>query len=323
MLTLETRWLRVEVAPERGAEIRWVGRPSGENVLAWYDWASPVPASASTTYGTPDLDWLSEYRGGWQELFPNSGDGCTIDGVPLPFHGELSASEWQVVDSSSAALTLKAGTRLPLVVERKMRLAGDGPVLLIEETVVNEGQAPVSFVWGHHPAFDAVPGLRIDLPPGALHDAADLDTRRDWPDDQLVEVASAAESLHYLPDRPEAWAALRDPRSGRGVAIAWDLAAFPHLWLWREIGGTGFPWYGRARIVALEPQAAWPRDGLTGAVARGQSLELEAGARRETWLTLSLFEASDRRVTGVDRDGRVRQESSSDPASTGNATPVT
>jgi galactose mutarotase-like enzyme len=321
VITLATEQLRVEVAPRRGAEIRFVGHPSGTNVLAAYDWSTPVPASRSTTYGSPDLDWLSEYRGGWQELFPNAGDSCVVEGVPLPFHGELSACEWDVVHCDAAAVTLRAGARLPLVVERRMQVLSGASTLLIEEAVTNEGSAVARFVWGHHPAFDAVPGMLIDLPPGPVHQADDLPEpvaalpapRHTWPllGDREVDLSTVPperQSLSYLPDRPEGWAALRDPRTRRGIAMAWDRATFPHLWLWHEIGGQGLPWYGRARIVALEPQTAWPRDGLAAAIARGQSLSLAPGERRETWLTLSLFEASARHVIAVERDGRVHEE---------------
>lgn len=293
--------IRVAVTPGRGAEIRFVGHPDGENVLADYDWSTPVPASRSTSYGSAELDWMSEYRGGWQELLPNAGDACVVEGVPVAFHGEASASAWDVVEHAAASVTLRVGTRLPLVVERRMRVVPDAATLVVEETVTNHGDVDVDFLWGHHPAFDALPGLRIDLPPGPVHGSGMPDITEE-----------PAEGLTYLPDRPAHWAALRHPDSGRGVALAWDGATFPHLWVWHTICGAGWPWYGRARIVAIEPQSAWPRDGLAAAIARGRSLRLGPSQSRDAWLTLSLFEASERAVTGVDRDGAVHQEGESD-----------
>jgi hypothetical protein len=90
-----------------------------------------------------------------------------------------------------------------------------------------------------------------------------------------------------------------------GIALAWDLAAFPHLWLWEQVGGRRFPFFGRARIVALEPVSAWPSDGLARALERGGARWLAAGEATEAWVTLSLFEPTDRAVKGVSRDGRV------------------
>jgi len=95
-ITLATPAIEVVLDPTHGAEILVVRRPGGANVLATYDWASPVWASRSTTYGRDEADWLSEYRGGWQELFPNAGPPTTVLEVPLPFHGEVSRSTWEV-----------------------------------------------------------------------------------------------------------------------------------------------------------------------------------------------------------------------------------
>src|SRR5947207_2504917 len=100
MVTLSSPSLTVVVDPARGAEIRRIAGTDRHNVLAAYDWEAPVPARRSASYGSSRLDWLSGYRGGWQELFPNAGPECEVDGVPLPFHGEASASRWDVAARS-------------------------------------------------------------------------------------------------------------------------------------------------------------------------------------------------------------------------------
>jgi hypothetical protein len=304
LISLANASLRADIAPERGGEVRFLGRPGGDNVLASYDWATPLPAGRSASYGAPHLDWMSEYRGGWQVLFPNAGDGCEIEGIPIPFHGELSTASWDIVAQGAASLTITAGARLPLTLERRIRLGTEG-ALCVEEVVTNEGDQPVEFLWGHHPAFDAPPGTLIDLPPGAARRTGPKD-EGDWPLSDLAAVgAGPVQSLCYLHDRPAAWAAVRVPARGRGVAMAWDLDAFPHLWLWHEVGGTGWPFHGRARLVAIEPQASALRDGLAAASERGEALRLEPGGRRESWLTMALFEATEAPVVGVSRDGTV------------------
>ena len=246
MLTLATSALTVELDPGYGAEIRRIAAPGGRNVLAAYDWDAPVPARRSASYGSSMLDWLSAYRGGWQELFPNAGPECVVDGVPLPFHGEASVSAWDVVARTPASATLRVGARLPLTLERTMQV--HGAVLRLSERAVNVGAAPVRFAWGHHPAFAARAGMRVDLPAGG---GETLD-------------GEPAELLRCLADQPEGWAALRDPADGTGVALAWDLATFPHVWLWTEIGGPGFPFYGRAqhrRRAAVDAGARGLRGG--------------------------------------------------------------
>ena len=90
--------------------------------------------------------------------------------------------------------------------------------------------------------------------------------------------------------------------------MAWDLSTFRHVWLWQQIGGSGFPFYGRARILALEPHAAWPAEGgLRSAIEHDRALTIEPGAERRTWLTVSLFSASERPVVGVDRAGHLTE----------------
>lgn len=315
--------LRVEIAVEHGAEVRFLGAPGGPNVLAAYDWHTPAPARWGGSYGTPLKDWLSEYSGGWQELFPNAGDACVVDGVGLPYHGELSRVPWEIVERGPASVALRAAARLPLVVEREMRVLPGAAVLEVRETVVNPTCADTWFSWGHHPAFEALPGMEIDLPEGMVCSDATMVGRfvdvepgavGTWPllpgvaggtCDLATVPDGVVQRICYLPDRPEGWVALRHPVSGRGVAMAWDLAAFPHLWLWQDTGTPDFPWYGRARIVALEPQAAWPGDGLAAAIERGQAHRLAAGERLSTWLTVALFSATAAPVVGVGRGGDV------------------
>lgn len=109
--------------------------------------------------------------------------------------------------------------------------------------------------------------------------------------------------MHYLPDRPEGWAALR--RDHVGVALVWDVVDFPHLWLWRELGSTGFPFYGRTSIVALEPACAWPGDGLAASITRGQAHWLAGRQSRTTSVTLVPFRPDGRAVVGADQAGAV------------------
>ena len=48
---------------------------------------APLPSASGEASQTA---WLDHYGGGWQELFPNAGAACTVDGRPHPFHGEAS-----------------------------------------------------------------------------------------------------------------------------------------------------------------------------------------------------------------------------------------
>jgi galactose mutarotase-like enzyme len=326
MIELRTAHLLVRVDEDRGAEIVHIGRDAQHNALFRGDWATPLPASRSVTWGEPALDWMSEYRGSWQELFPNAGDACEVMDTPLPFHGEVSTARWEVVDRAEDRLVLRTPARLPLVLERTMQLDPDHAVLLIEEQVTNESPLRVPFIWGHHPAFAVTESSVLDIPAGRV-EASNAFTDADgdiepgstsaWPtlpgrDGRPIDLRQPvlpgrAHRLLWLPEASGGWAAIRDPRSGAGVALAWDLSTFPHAWLWQEVGTPGMPWFGRSSITAIEPHMSWPSEGLAAAIERGQARWLEPGASHETWITCAVFEATDRAVGAVTRAGEVQE----------------
>ena len=326
LLRLANAHLEVEIDPDLGAEVRSVRRPGGPNVLARYEWSSPLSVRRAGSYGDAVLDWLSDYRGGWQELFPNAGDACLVGGVPLPFHGEVSRARWEMHEAGPDHVTMRSASRLPLVLERRMRLAPDRPALRLEETVRTEGPLGSHFLMGHHPAFVATAGARVELPAGTrllvderyVTDLVDLSPGEggEWPlapghagvDVRLDRIPDGpVQRLVYLLDLgPSPWAAISDVHPGLGVAMAWDAGTYPCAWAWWEIGGSDFPWYGRARILAIEPNTAAPSDGLGAARRRGQAHRIEPGSEHHTWLTLALFDPEAGSVVGVDREGRVR-----------------
>lgn len=315
--------ISVRVRPLRGAEITFVGAPDGPNMLFFADWSTPVRASVGGSYGSAEDDWLSEWRGGWQELFPNAGAPSAAWGVPLPFHGEASTLPWEIIEHRPDLLSLRCACRLPVTLTRTMRIAPDRPTLFIEEVASNESDLPVPVLWAHHPAFDAVPGSRVDLPTCRIVTPDGFDVcfsdlgpgEGTWPfaagrDRGRVDLSAVppgpTERVVYLTDLPEHWAALRRP-DRRGLAMAWDGATFPHAWMWTEIGGSEFPWYGRSRVLAVEPASSWPNDGLEPALARGQGHTIPAHARLSSWLSVSLFDDDGRPVTSVAQTGAVRR----------------
>ena len=320
-LALRTAHLAVVVQPSRGAEIRHLGSPGGPNVLFWQDWSTPLRASQSISYGDSERDWLSEWRGGWQEMFPNAGASAEALGVPLAFHGEVSGASWRVLNATPTDITLQTQSRLPLTLTRRMWLEPGKPVLHLEETAQNDSAVDVPFLWGHHPAFDAVPGTLLDVPANravvpAGYDVAHADLAPgdyQWPTadarsgskiDLRTVPGGPVERVVYLPDVTSGWAALRRP-DGVGVAMAWDAQVYRHVWVWTEIGGVDFPWYGRSRVMAVEPVSSWPNDGLAEALRRGRAQNLGPSASVSSWLTIALFESSDARVVGVTREGAV------------------
>jgi hypothetical protein len=324
-ITLQSGPLRVDVVPAKGAEIRLVALAGEDNVLFHEPWATPMPAGRGPGYGDSMLDWLAGYRGGWQELFPNAGAACTVLGVELPFHGETSSAPWQLVEASGEQVTVRCNGRLPLIIERTMRISSTEPVLYLRESVRTDSRVakPTPYCWGHHPAFDAPPGSVVDLPSSRLwtdeHSFEHADylpgIAGDWPFVPPKTPGGGLLDLSVVPDGPverlcylrpsEGWAAIRNVPAGYGVGLAWKLETFPFLWFWQQIGGSGFPWYGRGRITAIEPNTSWPADGLAGALARGHAHVIRPGELHEAWLTLVVFRPAEHRVARIGQDGLV------------------
>jgi hypothetical protein len=327
-IKLENPQIRVEFDPDHGAELTFLGSPDGPNLLFWSEARSPLPASASRSYGNAVLDWLSEYRGGWQELWPNAGGACDLLGVPLPFHGEASRARWSWQwRSQGNHVSLSTPARLPLVLERELCVDAARPVLRIEERVTCEAAFEVPYVWGHHPAWGAplaevgalidLPGGRVvaeatmdgpavDLAPGSEHTWPIAAGRSGQPIDLSVIPAAPMQRLVYISNLDAGWYVIRNPRRKLGLAVAWDLKVMPCVWLWQEIeGGQGMPWYGRWSLTAIEPNVQWPSYGLADAIQRGMARTIQPGSTDTFHMTLALFEASERAVTHVDLDGNI------------------
>lgn len=307
MILLKKEPLTIRINERLGAEIAQI-EVSGIELLAFYDWESPVAVSKSSTYGKQRHDWLSEYRGGWQFLMPNAGPECEVDGVNIPFHGEWSRTQVDIIAQTESMVRVRAGTRLPVVVEREISVLSDPDRVAITTEVRNTSNEPTSFIWGEHPAFFVRQGDKIDLPNGEVVNSAGAaigawpigigSQRLDIIDDQLPH-----ERMHFITNIEHGWAALR--RSDIGIAMAWEVSDFPHVWLWQEIGSQGFPFYGRASMIAIEPGSSCPDIGLAEARKRGQAIELMPGQLRKTTMSLIPFPATTSPVTNVSIDGDI------------------
>ncbi len=322
-IRLEIPGLGVTIEPEAGAKIVAIDDEAG-SWIANYDWRSPLPATDGASYGDSQADWLSAYRGGWQVLFPNAGAACRVDGVELPFHGEVSTARWRVEDHTTDSVVLSSPSRLPLTITRQFRLIAEPhPRLEIVNTVANESDVPQSYVLVEHAGFICPRGAVVDVPAAEFGsdehvDGPDGDIRAGsagrWPwaesraDGEKIDAsewskADRVSRLLYLSGLRAGWAALRIPDSERALAMCWDVESMPYLWLWQERHTPGFPWYGRSDVAGIEPASFWPSDGLAGARSRGMALAVEPHATRASWISVSGHTGVDRAVAGVGRDG--------------------
>lgn len=277
VLALGSDEVEVTVDPGRGADIlSLTHRASGIDVLFRTPWR--VHADRVRAGATPALvadaqtAWMEHYRGGWQTLFPNAGPGRVHDGAPFGFHGEASTSAWDVVERTAGSVQLRTELfTVPVAMCRTITV--DGPTVRVVDELTNLSANAVTTDYCSHPAFGG-PFLEgecvLDVAAGAFTVDPSVPgiggTVLGWPGARPDE---GGEPLDRVPG-PDAvrgmfgWfsgfregsATIENPAPGLAVRLTWDAGLLPYAWLWQEFHATpGFPWFGRARVMALEPSS--------------------------------------------------------------------
>lgn len=311
LVTLENEALRLTVLAGKGADVVELLCKPLDLDLCWAreaPLANPArrPPSAHDDVATY-LDW---YPGGWQEVLPSAGAPSAHAGAAFGQHGEAHLAPWdhEVVTDTPAEVVVRFRLRLrrlPLLVERTMALRAGEPRVRVEERLVNESGVEQRATWGWHVVFSTPflePGMRIRLPDGARvlphPEPVAPGGRRidpgdgsafDWPlargrdgaplDLSAIPPRGEPSEMLYL-DLPEGWYELGRPGKP-AFRLDWDVAVLPWLWLWQELGATtGWPWFGDAWVVGLEPCSSQPTNGIAEAVANGTALRLPPHAER-------------------------------------------
>jgi hypothetical protein len=322
--------MEVILLPDKGSEIYALRSLRHDVDVLWKSpWGLRPPPVPSSSGPESQSVWLDHYGGGWQELFPNAGNACTVGGVPHTFHGEASIVPWrhQITSGPSGVPEVQLDVRLartPFRIEKRVWLDPDRPVLNLWERITNEGITPQPFMWGHHPAFGA-PFLdgncRLDVPAATYlakeSRGASNGARFPWPrakhpgggDTDLSHIPgpdAALSTMGYLLDLSEGWYALSNPEMKLGVALTWPTSVFPCVWLWQELGGTqGYPWHGAVYVMGVEPHTSWPGSGLVTALEQGTARTLGPGESIEATLATILFEPQGT-VTRVTPQGQIQ-----------------
>jgi hypothetical protein len=328
MVTIDTHWqyhglqvvriendlLCVDVLPELGAKIyNFVHKPSGRNLL----WHNPSLPPAHQHFGASFDD---SWSGGWDELLPNDVPLPAPDGDMLPDHGEVWAqpAEWEVVAAGSKRAEVRFVTHgrvLPTRFEKSLCLEQGDPFLRLSYSYQNLGLTPFDFLWNIHPALAITPETRLDVP--ARRGITDPwhatrfpgDQSFEWPlvtdlDGKTVDLSlveppeSGLADMHYLVGVEAGWYAATDRRAGTGFALSFPTAVFPHVWLFRSLGG----WRGLYTLI-LEASTGYPydlevarRNGTCAHLAPGETLSAEV---------LAIAYSGVASVSRVEPDGRV------------------
>ena len=318
VVSLTSSHLHVDVLPQKGGDILAVRTVDGGVDVLWKSpWGLRARGEATVS---PDsvVNFLSHYPGGWQTIFPNGGDATEVDGVELPFHGEacIAAWDWDEVSEGADGIEVVLKTTLhltPFEITKHMRL--DGPSLHVAETVHNLSPVSQEVMWSHHPAFGAplVSGAtRVeaaadwfkaddardvpagDLEPGAKSEWPFAKTRRgDQADLRMMPSEDgSSDRFGYLGGFKEGRASINNPKLGLRAVLTWDVETFPFAWYWLEAHATtGYPWYGRAYVFAIEPASSYPGQGIGSVRSKTQTLlEIPPGGERSVWVSLEVGE---------------------------------
>ena len=260
-LVLENEHLEVSVLVGKGTDIfSFRHRASGTDFLWKAPWGVRDPATTIQDTANSAASFLDYYFGGWQELFPNAGAGCTYRGAELGVHGEACKVpwSWQIKEETSRRISVRFRARMvrtPFLLEKQLTLEAGRATLLIEESVTNEGADAVDFIWGHHPALGApfLSGNCRLYAPARVVETDDsnlfLAPQRRFESYPMIETAdgdpfdisripppSARVTMQsFLRELAEGWYAVVNQETGLGFAMSWDLEVFP---LSLALGGT-------------------------------------------------------------------------------------
>jgi galactose mutarotase-like enzyme len=304
---LENELLRLAVLPRKGADIvQFVHKPTGVDCLM------ATPAGLQPPGREPPADFLDNYPGAWQELFPNTGQACQVEGADQPFHGEVALLPWTYAveqdDETATAVRFAVDCRrAPFRLERLMRLRAGSPVLEIEGTVSNEGAGPAAFVWGHHLVLGGdflEEGCRLEVPATTIETPAEPfepararlapGQQEAWPHARgrqpgtwfdLRRIPGPEAASHddaFLTGFSRGELAVTNPRLGLRFTLQWQAELFRTLVLWQPYGGPQQPPLTGAYGLGIEP---WVYAGnLARAMERGAAVVLGGGERLTTGL---------------------------------------
>ncbi len=196
-----------------------------------------------------------------------------------------------------------------------LSLQEDDSFLRLRYTFTNLARHPIDFLWNIHPALAISEHTRLAIPADRGITDPWRETRFEgnaaftWPyavdragqkvDLRRVDPPGAGVAdMHYLVEVQDGWYAVTDQAAGVGFALAFPRAIFPHVWLFRALGG----WRGLYTLI-LEASTGYPYD-LEVARQRGPCGHLEPGASIEAEvLAIAYSGISD--VANVRPDGRV------------------
>lgn len=334
-LVIENEQLRTTILLDKGTDVvELLHKPTDTDFM----WKSPIGWKSNQNFLTTTQNSISNfmdfYGGGWQECFPSGGPFTKYAGNEIGLHGEVCLIPWTCTITQDTPEMVEAVCtvrtyRTPFLLKKVYRLKRNSPILEIEETITNEGEEDLPYMWGHHPAFGEGildESCRVDVPATDMTTHTEVqdkvssqflgDAKGEWPllknkegkmiDNSIIPPKSQkTHDLVFLSGLKEGWFALTNTNKKLGIAMRWDVQMFPYVWFWQVYGGgSGYPWYGRTYNVALEPWTSSPNAGVEYAQKNNTAKTLKAHESVNTKFSVIVYQGKER-VTQISADGVV------------------
>lgn len=313
---IENEVLSVRILASKGADVAELRHKASDVNLLWQGRRELLPQGAYVeTVSRTQGSFLDHFHGGWQELFPNGGFACTYEGAQLGQHGEVSVLPWhvQIVRDEVECVVVRFWVdtiRMPFRIAKTVTLESQSAQVTIDWQISNLSPRQLHYSWGQHPGFGPpllTDDCVIDLPGGDIRtpDEPQFPGHRlapaqcsSWPNGRLVDgsqcrldrVEPSSTRTHdviYVENLPAGWAAIRNPVLELGLAMQWDQARFPYLWLWQVYGGMAdYPSWGTLYHIAIEPFTG-PFGSLVESIAAGLAPSLAGDASVSTSMTVT------------------------------------
>lgn len=306
-LIMENEILQVVVLTGKGADIfELLYKPFDIDLL----WHSPTglinPHEYCPSLFSQSGSFIDLYEGGWQEIFPNGGTSCLIDGIAVGQHGTVCNQAWSydIVHDDAEEISVQFSIetpRFPFRLCRTMTLKAHSSRIWFNEVIENLGNTDHIFMIGHHPALgkpflnnNCI--LRTNAESILMADGDTVARKSSWPiaPDGLnltFVPQSPYSGIYYLTDFPaEAMLSVENPDLKLRFQLEWGKNDYSCAWIWYELTSTNkAPWFGRAHCMAAEPWIGYPCRGLEAARRQNTAGLLKAREKRSISMRCSII----------------------------------
>jgi hypothetical protein len=308
LIVIENERLRISVVPSKGADIIELRYKPRDLDLLWHS-RFPLcpPGEHIPTIPRRDGAFLDFYPGCWQEIFPTAGGPTVYKSSEFGTHGEVALLPWDVriLEDSPKCVELEFSVetfRMPLRLERRLRLLPEVAVLDVRERVSNLGGIRFAYQWGHHiaigaPFFSAgctfhVSGSRATVPAYAENLSRRLPLGPVSVDEacRCLGPESRTEDVIVFEQFDSGQATIRNHEMDLQAILRWDPKSFPYLWCWQSYGQVErAPFFGTCYTLGLEPFNC-PSESLDSWIASGAARYLGPGEEMHAELQLEIGE---------------------------------